>query len=54
MRKLKKFIDRLKRAWDLAKKIKIIRNNATGIDEIWFDRTKKANRGICSSYCRIA
>ena len=54
MEKIKKFIRRMKRAWSLANRIRIIKNGATNTEEIWIEVSRKANKGICSSYYRIA
>jgi hypothetical protein len=51
---MKEFFTRIKRAWELSKRIRIIKNGATGTDEVWFETTKEANREICASLYRIA
>ena len=53
MRRIKEFIARIRRAWALADRIRIIKNGATNIDEVWVETSKEANRGICSSLYRI-
>jgi len=53
MKRIGVFIERVKRAWILANRIKIIRNGATDRDEVWFETGKEANRGICSSFYRL-
>jgi|GEM_PF-2715212 len=54
MKKLKGFINRLRKTWFLARRIRIVRNYMLEVDEIWCETTKEANRGICAGYCTIA
>lgn len=54
MKKIKEFIKRAKRAWELSKRVRIIKNGATGVEEIWMETSKEYNHGICESLHRIA
>jgi hypothetical protein len=52
--RIKEFIEKIKRCWALVERTRIIKNEATGVSEVWYDTSKEVNRGICSSFHRIA
>lgn len=54
MNRFKELIERIRRCWSLAERVRIIRNTATNTDEVWFETSKEVNRGICSSFYRLA
>jgi len=54
MKTIKELIRRIKRCWILSRKIRLIKNEATGIEEVWMETSKEYNHGICCSLHRIA
>jgi len=54
MRKIKELIERIKRCWVLSRKIRLIKNGATDVEEVWIETSTEYNHGICCSLHRIA
>jgi hypothetical protein len=54
MDRIKEFYQRVKKCWELSKRVRLITNSATEVEEIWIETDKEYNRGICQALHRIA
>jgi len=54
MNKIKSFVLKVKRCLILIDRVRIIKNHATGAEEVWIVTSKEGNRNICESLTRIA